>query len=570
MSDQIENSNSLGPASRTQASHGFELWFGDEASQHRHAKKRERIMNLTPTEREKLLAQELVRPPLRINALADGHQPEPFRQTRAQEGGHHLLAMGNGIGVIDIAGELTSENDPFNRFYGMVSYDEIAEAMLTAKDLGAKEVILNWASPGGSVMGCDDCAHFIAQFTDTVLPVYSFNGSRMTSAACWLGTSADEVWTTRMAENGSVGVIAIHSELTQMMADHGVTIRVFRAGENKALGNPYEKLSDKAADVIQARLEESRLFFVEGLSRNIGKSTSHILDKIADGSVFTGEKAVQLGLANQVGTFSGLVGHILSRRNVDPQSGYGRIRGNTQRMAVVPMKITESSPAADAESAAETVAAPVSEPNQAVTDLRSATAGSGQEQLTLLVLDTRTDKVDVFGEGPGLIRVSVVDDRSDEAKAAAPLVISPTIKLASLPESGPEPVDSAAVAKATAAPLQAQIEELTAQLAQANAVNASLAGDVAKLSSQMAQTLPVLRTEINRMQVAMGGPALNLDALPVELLLVQYGALQPDFAKRFPGGAKTAAVEEGADEDALVEASAKVLDAALAKLCIID
>jgi hypothetical protein len=72
------------------------------------------------------------------------------------------------------------------------------------------------------------------------------------------------------------------------------------------------------------------------------------------------------------------------------------------------------------------------------------------------------------------------------------------------------------------------------------------------------------------MQVAMGGPALNLDALPVELLLVQYGALQPDFAKRFPGGAKTAAVEEGADEDALVEASAKVLDAALAKLCIID
>lgn len=568
MKEQIEDLNSQGPASRTLADHSLELWFGDEASSRRHAKKRERILNLTPTEREKLLAQELVRPPLRVSALADGSPLEPFKQTRPQEGGHHLLAMGNGIGVVDIAGELTCENDPFNRFYGMVSYDEIVEAMLTAKDLGAKEVILNWASPGGTVMGCDDCAHFIAHFTDTVLPVYSFNGSRMTSAACWLGTSADEVWTARMAENGSVGVIAIHSELTQMMADHGVTIRVFRAGENKALGNPYEKLSDKAADVIQARVEESRLFFVEGLSRNIGKSTSHILDKIADGSVFTGEKAVQLGLANQVGTFAGLVGHILSRRNVDPQSGYGRIRGNTQRMAVVPMKITESSPAADAESAAETVAASASEPNQAMTDLRSATAGSGQEQLTLMVLDTRTDKADVFGEGPGLIRVSVVDDRPDEAKAAAPLVISPAIKLVSIPES--EPVDSAAVASATAAPLQAQIEELTAQLAQASAVNTSLAGDVAKLSSQMAQTLPVLRTEINRMQVAMGGPALNLDALPVELLLVQYGALQPDFAKRFPGGAKTAAVEEGADEDALVEASAKVLDAALAKLCIID
>lgn len=240
---------------------------------------------------------------IRANAKeAYGYQPQPEKEDE----GSRLLNKQGSVGVISIAGSLTNGSRGYGSY--MTTYGEIREALIqAAADPGIKSILLDIKSGGGAVNGLSDTADLVRKVDTKVKPVHAYSDSTMASAAYWLGSSARKVHASDMAEVGSIGVIATHMEYTKMLANEGITPTVIRSGEYKAIGTPYEKLSDKGEAVIQAQIDHMAGIFDNYIADRRGMTVDTFRKKAGEGRVFVGQQGVDAGLVDSITTFDALV-----------------------------------------------------------------------------------------------------------------------------------------------------------------------------------------------------------------------------------------------------------------------
>jgi len=153
------------------------------------------------------------------------------------------------------------------------------------------------------------------------------------SAAYWIASAAQKVTASPMAEVGSIGTLLITYEMTKAAEQDGIKYHVFRAGEFKALGNPYEELSEKAAQVIQNRLEETNQFFLKHVStqRNLLMSDRQ---RWAEGKTFFAEEAKTVGLIDGVLTLDDVIGSGASH-NPTSDRRYGDMKISAEKLAQI-------------------------------------------------------------------------------------------------------------------------------------------------------------------------------------------------------------------------------------------
>ena len=148
-----------------------------------------------------------------------------------------LFSLDNGVGIITIHGTLTNEDNWWNKWAGLVSYNEIREAVYYAVASNqVKEILLDVSSPGGSVFGVMDAAQAIANAA-SLKPVVAFSDSVVASGGYWLIAPATEKYISKVATAGSIGVIYVHREFSKAAEEAGYTYTVFRSGKFKALGH---------------------------------------------------------------------------------------------------------------------------------------------------------------------------------------------------------------------------------------------------------------------------------------------------------------------------------------------
>lgn len=220
----------------------------------------------------------------------------------------HLLEVHGNVGVVSIKGPLTNDDSFWNRLFGITSYNDIRAAIIAAaSDTEVNAILLDIDSGGGAVNGVMDTASLIRMVNDKVKPVVSFSDGTMASAAYWLGMSAGEVNVSRTANAGSIGVITTHMEKSKMLKDEGINVTVMRSGKYKALANPYEPLTEEAKSDIQRKLDATYSVFTDQVAIMRGKPLAYVNDVMADGREFTGDEAVNAGLADHVTSFDALL-----------------------------------------------------------------------------------------------------------------------------------------------------------------------------------------------------------------------------------------------------------------------
>lgn len=267
------------------ANTNIQLWAGTEAA-HEEYEAQDRLLSALPADVH--AARQLA---------WDDDEEERRKKPR-------LLAVNDGVAVIRIAGALVSEDSWRNEFLGRTGYPEVRAALVhAASDATVGSIVLDIGSGGGHVHGMTDTADLIASIDKKVKPVYAFTDTSMCSAAYYLGSAARKVTLSKMADMGSVGVVHIHKELTKAFEQEGITVEVTRAGKYKALGNPYEKLSDLAREEIQASVDQSYSIFVQHVADQRKVSYQVADTKMAQGRVFQGQAAVDVGLADRIGNF---------------------------------------------------------------------------------------------------------------------------------------------------------------------------------------------------------------------------------------------------------------------------
>ena len=199
----------------------------------------------------------------------------------------------DGVAVIPVRGVLFNGPACWGGTYG-----DIRRAFLAALDASDVQAIaLLCDSPGGTVEGCFDLAELIYQARGTK-PTHAILAESAYSAAYALASACDRILVPRTGGTGSVGVIAMHADLSGMLDAAGVKVTILRYGSRKAEGNPYEPLADGPLARMQADVDALGELFVDTVARNRGLKASAV--RAQQAGTYLGAAGVEAGLADAV------------------------------------------------------------------------------------------------------------------------------------------------------------------------------------------------------------------------------------------------------------------------------
>lgn len=199
----------------------------------------------------------------------------------------------DGVAIIPVRGVLFNGPSCWGGTYG-----DIRRAFLAALDANDVQAIaLLCDSPGGTVEGCFDLAELIYQARGAK-PTHAILAESAYSAAYALASACDRISVPRTGGTGSVGVIAMHADLSGMLDEAGIKVTIIRCGERKAEGVPFEPLSDAALGRMQADVDTLGELFVDTVARNRGLKASAV--RAQQAGTFLGATGVEAGLADAV------------------------------------------------------------------------------------------------------------------------------------------------------------------------------------------------------------------------------------------------------------------------------
>jgi len=257
-----------------------------------------------------------------------------------------IMEIEDGIAVISIKGSLTSVDNWWNSFMGITSYNEIRNAIVLAvNDESVTRIMLDIDSGGGHASGVAELAEFIKKAIDHK-PIDAYVSGTAFSAAYWIASAASTISGTKMAEAGSIGVIAIVQTYEKVLKDRKISTHVFRGGVHKALGNGYEALTGEAKELIQTKIDTMYGFFLEAIVENrpVILSASKTW---AEGNTFFFQDAIDLQLVDKVATFDEV---FIILVKASSNTNHMRLEDNAMKMT---LKHTEASIAAKAAGASE-------------------------------------------------------------------------------------------------------------------------------------------------------------------------------------------------------------------------
>lgn len=169
------------------------------------------------------------------------------------------------------------------------------------KDAEVRAIVMDVDSPGGQVGGIEELSQQIYQARGTK-PIVAVANHSMDSAAYWIGSAADEVVITPSGEVGSIGVFAVHEDISKQLEQDGIKLTVIKEGKYKAEGNPWEPLSEEAKAAIQLDVKAAYDAFINSVARNRGTSPDTVRNGFGEGRTVGANRAVELGMADRIGT----------------------------------------------------------------------------------------------------------------------------------------------------------------------------------------------------------------------------------------------------------------------------
>ncbi|WP_265045271.1 MULTISPECIES: S49 family peptidase [unclassified Wolbachia] len=217
-----------------------------------------------------------------------------------------------GIKVIPIHGILTKNSEAFDDILGMTSYEKICEEIEEALiDKEVETIILDIDSPGGEVNGLFDLSDFIYE-ARTKKRIVAIANDDAYSAAYAIASSAEKVLVTRTSGVGSIGVIASHIDQSGFDEKQGIKYTTVFAGSRKNDLNPHEPITSESLESLQKEVDRLYEMFLQLIARNRGLSTEKI--RSTEAGLYFGEKAIEIGLADGITTFSEFIDNY--RRNM--------------------------------------------------------------------------------------------------------------------------------------------------------------------------------------------------------------------------------------------------------------
>jgi len=218
----------------------------------------------------------------------------------------------NNVAVLPLFGTIFPRANMMTDVSGATSAERFGaqfSELLKDQEIGA--IVLDVDSPGGQASGIDELSRQIFEARGQK-PIVAVANHLMASAAYWIGTAANEVVVTPSADVGSIGVFAIHKDFSAALEQEGIKVSLISEGKYKTEGNPYEPLAEEARAAFQVRVSEVYDAFIQSVARNRGVKPASVRNGFGEGRVVGARQAVELGMADRVGTLEETINRLLN------------------------------------------------------------------------------------------------------------------------------------------------------------------------------------------------------------------------------------------------------------------
>ena len=207
---------------------------------------------------------------------------------------------------------------------GIITGETAQSFMKKVRDYAGNEkikgILIRLDSPGGAVGSSQEINSTIKNIrTFYKKPVVVSAGDVMASGGVLSAMSADQIFVNPGTMFGSIGVIGEFTNLEELAKFAKVDIYHIKSGEFKDSGNSYRKMTLRERELIENMMDAIHRQFKQVIIEGRGLKPSFV-EKFSDGRLFTGAEAVELGLADKLGTYNEAVRAIgkLSGLGSDP------------------------------------------------------------------------------------------------------------------------------------------------------------------------------------------------------------------------------------------------------------
>lgn len=205
------------------------------------------------------------------------------------------------IAVIHVEGVILGGRGQSGLWGESGGVDGIIRQLHEARDEEAvRAIVLRINSPGGSATASQELGEEIRKVRQGGKPVVVSMGDMAASGGYWLAACSDRIYANPSSITGSIGVYMPYANWEELYRKVGIRNERIKSGPHKDILSPDRAMTAEEKALLQVMVDDMYEQFVAVVAE--GRSlTPQQVRQLADGRIYTGRQAQQLGLVDELG-----------------------------------------------------------------------------------------------------------------------------------------------------------------------------------------------------------------------------------------------------------------------------
>lgn len=199
-----------------------------------------------------------------------------------------LISKGERVGVVELIGVIAD------------SKKVIRDLKKFREDPTIKSIVLRIDSPGGGVGPSQEIYREILKIKEQDKKIVASMGSVAASGGYYAAAATDGIMANPGTITGSIGVIMGYTNFEEIFKKIGLMSVVIKSGAYKDMGSPVREMTEKERSILQNFVDKIHQQFVTDAATGRKMEMSKMAE-LADGRIYTGEEAKELGLIDRLG-----------------------------------------------------------------------------------------------------------------------------------------------------------------------------------------------------------------------------------------------------------------------------
>jgi len=218
-----------------------------------------------------------------------------------RSGGSKKTNQSDKIAIIYVEGVIMGGRGQSNVFVEQGGTDQVIKQLHEARDdESVKAVVLRINSPGGSAAASQEVGVEIKKMRAKGKIVVTSMGDVAASGGYWLAACTDKIYANSTTMTGSIGVYVPYANWEELYKKVGIYQEKIKSGPHKDILSPERAMTSDERAIIQVMVDDiyNQFVIVVAEGRNMDVAA---VRKLADGRIYTGNQAKQLGLVDELG-----------------------------------------------------------------------------------------------------------------------------------------------------------------------------------------------------------------------------------------------------------------------------